>query len=385
MSRIKNISATKIPDSRGRETIEVKLETDNGQAFFDSVPSGTSTGKNEAVSLPADQAVKNVNEIICSKITGFDTSNQKQIDQLLIELDSTKNKSKLGANAILAVSMAVARSGAENSHKALFSYLNEIHNQTFNASISPSIPMPMMVIMEGGKHAPKECNLCIQEFLVMASTDKGTEILQEVEKILKKRNIKYDIGLEGAYSPQVKYDEDAIEIIQEAIKSLNLTDVKIGLDVSGSNCLANIDNIADLFLKHNLYSLEDPFAEDDWQRFSELKKMLDQTHRDYLLIGDDLFCTNKNLLQKGIEQKSANAIIIKLNQIGTVSEALEVVNLAKKNNFKCIVSHRSGETKDTFIADFSVAIAAEFLKAGAPTALERKLKYERLSQIKGEM
>ncbi len=386
MSKIIEIQGRKILDSRGKTTIEVKIRTDDGHQVFDSVPSGTSTGSREAALVEPELAISNINNIIASKIIGQEVTAQREIDQMMIALDGTENKSKLGANAILGVSLAVARAGAQAAKMPLFWHLNKLFRQISGSQLEPKLPTPMMVMICGGKHGGN--NLCIQEFLLMGTVEQGQKVWHTVEKILKKRHIAYKLGLEGAFSPDLSYDEDALEIILEALAQADLelnSDVRLGLDVAGTNCQMSNEEVLKLFDKYQLYSLEDPFGETAWHQFGQLKLELEEKGREYLLIGDDLFATHKNLLQKGITDLVANGIIIKINQVGTVSEALDVTSLAKRAGYKCVVSHRSGETQDTFIADYAVAVAAEFLKSGAPIPRERILKYKRLKEIESEL
>jgi len=386
VSIIKEVEGRQILDSRGVATVEVKIRTDDGLLATDSVPSGTSAGKNEAVPVKPELAVNNINHLIAPKIIGQDSQNQEKIDQLMLALDGTTNESRLGANAILAVSLASARVAALASKMPLFWYLNKLFNKIAGTELEPSLPLPMMVGICGGKHAKN--NLCIQEFLLIGQMEQGRKVWHQIEKILKKRRVPYSIGLEGAFSPELQYDEDALEIILAAIAEAGLQigqELRLGLDIAGNNCRLTPAEVLNLFKKYPIYSLEDPFAENEWEKFAQLKIELQETGKDYLLIGDDLFATHKNLLQKGINSLVANGIIIKVNQAGTLTEALAVVALAKKAKYKCIVSHRSGETQDTFIADLAVAVAADFLKSGAPIPRERILKYQRLKEIEGEL
>lgn len=386
MSKIIEIQGRKILDSRGKTTVEVKLRTDDGHQVFDSVPSGTSTGSREDALVEPEIAIANINKIIAEKLLGQDVANQGEIDRLMISLDGTENKSKLGANAILGVSLAVARAGAQATKMPLFWHLNKLFRQVSGAQIEPRLPTPMMVMICGGKHGGN--SLCIQEFLLIGTVEQGQKVWHTVEKVLKKRRVKYKLGLEGAFSPDLAYDEDALEVIEEAIQQAGFEvnrDVRLGLDVAGNNCQMSNDEVLKVFQRHQLFSLEDPFSETSWHQFGQLKLELQEIGRDFLLIGDDLFATHKALLQKGINDLVANGIIIKINQVGTVTEAMEVSSLAKKAGYKCIVSHRSGETQDTFIADFAVAIAADFLKSGAPIPRERILKYKRLKEIESEI
>lgn len=386
MSKISEIQGRKILDSRGKSTVEVKVLTDDGLMGIDSVPSGTSTGKHEAKLVEPDLAVKNINEIIAPKLIGESVNEQANIDKIMIELDSTSDKSRLGANAILGVSLALARTAAQAAKMPLFWYLNKLYNKLSHTNVEPALPLPMMVMICGGKHGTN--NLCIQEFLLLGNIENGINIWHKIEKILKKRKIDYALGLEGAFSPDLSYDEDAIEIILEAINETDLKygeDVNLGLDIAGNNCQIASQEIIKLVQKYNLISLEDPFGEEDWEKFGQLKVELEEENEKTLLIGDDLFATHKKLLEKGINQYVANGIIIKVNQVGTLSEVLEVIALAHKAHYTHVVSHRSGETTDTFIADLAVGTAAKYLKSGAPIPRERILKYKRLEEIEKEL
>lgn len=383
-SKIVTVEARKIMDSRGQPTVEVKIETDDGLLATDSVPSGTSTGAAEAALVEPQIAVDNVNQILAPKLKGMDVGKQQAIDRKMIEIDGTPNKAKLGANAILGVSLAVSRVGSLAAKMPLYWHLNKLFAKISGAAIEPAMSVPMMVMICGGKHGGN--NLCIQEFLTIGEVEDGIKLWQTLEKILKERKIGYNLGLEGAFSADLKYDEEAIELIIEAIAVGGLKDkIRLGLDIAGNNCQMSSEQILSLVKKYDLYSLEDPFGEKDWEKFGQLKLELKEIKDDFILIGDDLFATHKTLLQKGINQLVANGIIIKVNQVGTVTETLEVVALAKKANFSVIVSHRSGETTDTFIADLAVAVAADFLKAGAPIPKERLLKYKRLKEIDSEL
>lgn len=383
-SKISTVEARKIMDSRGQPTVEVKVETDDGLFATDSVPSGTSTGASEAALVKPQMAVDNVNQILAPKLKGMEVGEQQAIDRKMIEIDGTPNKAKLGANAILGVSLAVSRAGSLAAKMPLYWHLNKLFGKISGATIEPAIPVPMMVAICGGKHGGNK--LCIQEFLSIGEAKDGIKLWHTLEKILKDKKIKYHLGLEGAFAPELNYDEDALELIQEGIDSAGLKDkMRLGLDIAGDNCQMSSEQILSLVKKYDLYSLEDPFGEKDWEKFGQLKLELKEIKDNFLLIGDDLFATHKTLLQKGINQLVANGIIIKVNQVGTITETLEVVALAKKANFSVIVSHRSGETTDTFIADLAVGVAADFLKSGAPIPKERLLKYKRLKEISSEL
>lgn len=387
MSKIKTIEARKILDSRGKETIEVKVTTDTGLMATDSVPSGTSTGSFEAIAIEPDVAVNNVNEVIGPKLVGLNPADQGAIDRTMIDLDGTANKSKLGANAILGVSLAVSRVAAGSAKMPLYLYLNELFNRIAKLQIKPAIPLPMMVMIEGGKHA-EGSKACIQEFLCLTTLEIGERIWTRLKRLLSQENLGTKTGLEGGFTPNLEYDEDAIRLIEDAIKEEGLSipsHVRLGLDVAGNHCEMTLDDIVTLLHRYPIFSLEDPFAENEWDHWGELKLALDQRQKDHLLIGDDLFVTNEERFQKGISDFVANGIIIKLNQVGTLSETLAVIAKAKIANFTHILSHRSGETMDTFISDLAVATAAPFLKSGAPFASERVAKYNRLKEIAREI
>lgn len=351
---------------------------------IDSVPSGTSTGKKEAALADVDVACSNVNQVIAPKLLGKDVEDQESIDKTLIELDGTENKSNLGANAILGVSLASARTAAMELQIPLFQHINKLFCRMSGLAINPKIPTPMMVMLCGGKHAGSaEKSLCIQEFSVIGSLEDGIAIWHRLENMLKEKNIPFSVGLEGAFAPELESDEKAIELLSEAVeKTEDLGgDIRLGLDIAGNNCRMTNMQILEMVQKYNIFSLEDPFGEDDWEKFGQLKLELEELKKPFLLIGDDLFATHKTLLQKGITQLVANGIIIKPNQVGTLTEVFEVMKIAFKADFSCIVSHRSGETIDSFIADLAVGTGAEYLKAGAPIPSERLVKYNRLKEI----
>ncbi len=387
MSTIKNIEARTILDSRGKETIEVKVTTDSGLEAMDSVPSGTSTGSFEAIALEPDIAINNVNDLIKPKLIGLNPADQGAIDQNMIELDGTPNKSRLGANAILGVSIAVARVAAASAKMPLYRYLNELYNRISSQNLKPAMPLPMMVMIEGGKHADGS-KTCIQEFLCLTSLEIGQRIWTRLKRILNSQGLGSKNGLEGGFIPNLEYDEDGIRLIEDAIREEGLSipqHVRLGLDVAGNHCQMTLDDVVTLLHRYPIFSLEDPFAENEWDHWGELKLALDQRQKDYLLVGDDLFVTNEKRFQKGINDFVANGIIVKLNQVGTLSETLAVIAKAKVANFTHIMSHRSGETMDSFISDLAVATAAPFLKSGAPYASERVIKYNRLKEIAQEL
>lgn len=383
MSVIKDIEARKILDSRGVETIEVKITLDSGIMVTDSVPSGTSTGSFEAVAVNPNVAVNNVNSIIKTQLIGMNPSEQGKIDKLMLELDGTPDKSKLGANAILGVSLAVSRAAAAEAKMPLYMYLNALFNQVSGLTIKPAIPIPMMVMFEGGKHV-KDGKTCIQEYLCITTLENGGKIWNRLKHNLGKENFGTKLGLEGGFAPDLEYEEDALRLIMDAAneEGLNIPqDVKLGLDVAGNHCEMSQDDIMSLMQRYPIYSLEDPFGENEWPQWSQLTSTLDQLNREYLLVGDDLFVTNLEKLEKGLNKLAANGIIIKINQVGTLTETLGVIAHAQKAKITHILSHRSGETMDTYIADLAVATAAKYMKSGAPFASERVIKYNRLKEI----
>jgi len=413
MSKIKNIKAIEILDSRGNPTVQTEVILENGLSAKASVPSGASTGVHEAHELRDDnenryqgqgvlKAVNNVNKKIAKKLKGKQVTEQKVIDQLMIKLDSTKNKSKLGANAILSVSLACARAGAKVKKKPLYKYIRE----TFNFKKKKKFPIPMMNIFNGGKHA--DTNLDFQEFMIVPILDKnikekiqiGAEIFHALGQVLWQKGYDTDIGNEGGYAPDIDHSIDALDMIMEAIKKAGYEpgkDIALATDVGASilydkknkeyvfkldNSSLNSDQLIELYHtwleKYPFISIEDGLDEDD---FKGWQKMNYELGDKVMLVGDDLFVTNINRLKKGIKEKLANSILIKLNQIGTLSETVDCIKLAQKNNFKIVVSHRSGETNDAFISDLAFACEADFIKAGAPSRGERLAKYNRLLEI----
>lgn len=387
MAKINDIDAHEILDSRGKPTVEVKITTDDGLMASDSVPSGTSTGSFEAKAIDPKKAVENVNKIIKPSLVGMDPVDQAAIDQKMLDLDGTKDKSKLGANAILGVSLACARAAAMTEKMPLFWYLNKLYEKITGVKVEPQIPTPMMVMIEGGKHG--ENNLCMQEFLAIADLEKGKKVWQSVKNVLVEAGFDDKLGLEGGFAPKLKYDEDAIKFLIKGIEGAGFKipdDVKIGLDIAANHCQIGHDDVLSLYDRWPLFSVEDPEGEDDWAHWAQMKLELDQKKgKDYLLIGDDLFVTNKERLEKGINDLVANGIIIKVNQTGTLLETLQVIGMAHKAGFTHILSHRSGETMDTFISDIAVGTSAKFMKSGAPFASEREIKYRRLEEIRKEL
>ncbi len=412
MSKIKNIIAREILDARGIPTIEATVFLADGLQAKASVPGGTSKGSYEAFELRDGdkkryaglgvlKAVNKINEIIAPKLIGFDITKQKDIDAALIALDGSKNKKNLGANSILAVSLACARAAALSNKQELFSYLQE----SFSFVDKPKIPVPIFNLFNGGKHA--DTNLDFQEFLIIpkaASATKmiqmGTEIFYELGKVLKESDYDTDTGLEGGYAPDLDSSIEAIEFILAAAIRAGYKpgeDIKIGIDVGSSilydenskkyifpldNACFNSANLIGLynewFKKYPICYLEDGLAEDDFENWSKLTAELGEK---MLIAGDDLFATNSDRLRQGLKEKVANSIIIKPNQVGTLTETIDCIKLAQRHGYKVIISHRSGETNDDFIVDLAVASGADYLKAGSLSRGERLAKYNRLLEI----
>ncbi len=402
MSKIQEIIAREIKDSRGKPTVEVELKTEKG-SFIASCPSGASTGVNEALELrDADgkgvqTAIKNVNEIIAPKLVGKDPTQQKELDDLMIKLDGTKNKSKLGANAILPVSMAIARAGAAAEKLPLYSHIAILAEN----DVPLKIPFPSFNILNGGAHAKNE--LEIQEFMVVPQKSTfrenlilGSNVFNKLTDLLKETPGGVpEMGDEGGYAPQIATAEQALFLIKSAIDTHE--DVKIALDCAASEFYRDgkyepqagkqlsrgqmVEFYKDLVARFPIISIEDPFSEEDWEGFKEIKQALPET----IIIGDDLTTTNIIKIKEAESKKACNGIIIKLNQIGTVSETIEAVTLAQSYGWRIMVSHRSGETMDNFIADLSVGVGADFIKSGAYTKDVRIVKYDRLLEIENEL
>ena len=411
-TKIKNIKAREILDSRGEPTVEVELKTDFG-SFFSSVPSGVSKGKYEAVELRDGgkryqgkgvlKAVKNVNTIIAKKIKGKGVRNQEKIDQILIELDGTKNKSRLGANAILPVSMAVCRAGAAAERVPLYQYISQLYE------VEPrkvSLPNPCLLLVEGGLHANNE--LSTQEFMVSSQGSSfqqkfqiANEIYHTLGKILKKEYgaAATGIGLEGAFDvPFLKHTKECLDLILKAAKEAGSQErVQIFLDIAASSFFQDgvyqfegenltqedlLNFYQGLLQKYPILAIEDPFFEDDWTGFQIINEKLG---KEILIVGDDLLVTNLERIKQAQKKKACNAMILKPNQIGTVTETLEAAKLGQSFDWKIVVSHRAGETTDDFIADLAVGISADFIKAGAPAREERVAKYNRLLKIEEEI
>ena len=416
MAIIKAIRAREILDSRGIPTLEAEIWLDSGHYAVASIPSGTSTGKYEAVELRDNdprrfrgqgvlKAIANVNTVIAPQLLGRDPTAQTEIDQLLINLDGTKNKSKLGANAILSVSQAVCEVAAVSLNLPTYLYLAWKYG---NKDKVTKLPTPTFNVINGGKHGAG--NLDFQEFHIIPSTLKsyhealqlGEEIYQTLEQVLIDKGAIHSVGVEGGFTPNLFTNLDALEAIMEAITRTAYRfsqDVFLGLDLAASNFFKNnrytikdraqpfstqdmIAYFEELKRNYHIFSLEDPLQEDDWAGWQELTSLLSSTT---VIVGDDLLATNKDRVRKAIDMKACNAILVKPNQIGTISETVEVINLARTAGWKIIVSHRSGETNDEFIADFAVGLAADYTKFGAPVRGERVAKYNRLLAIEAEI
>lgn len=402
-----DVFGRQVLDSRGNPTVEVEVVLSDGSVGRAIVPSGASTGAYEAVELRdgnADyflgkgvlQAIENVNEVIAEELIGLEATDQLEIDQLLIELDGTPNKGKLGANAILGVSMATAHAAANALGLPLYKYIGG-----FSAR---RLPVPMMNILNGGEHADN--NVDIQEFMVMPvgadcwsqALRMGTEIFHNLKKVLKSKGLNTSVGDEGGFAPNLNSNEEALKVILEAVEKAGYTpgsDIKLALDVAATELFKDdkyhlagegrvltstemIDYYADLVERYPIVSIEDALAEDDWSGWEELTKRLGKKIQ---LVGDDLFVTNTERLAKGIEMGVANSILIKVNQIGTLTETLEAIELAKKAGYTTVISHRSGETEDVTIADLVVATNAGQIKTGAPSRTDRVAKYNQLLRI----
>jgi len=390
MAKIKNIKGRQVFDSRGNPTVEAEVFSENGNSTTAIVPSGASTGTHEAFELRDKEnknylgksvfkAVENINGPITKALKNINLTDQKNIDKTLIDLDGTEKKKRLGANAILAVSIASCKLAAMEKNTPLYKYLGK--------SKSYKLPVPLLNIINGGVHAKN--NLDIQEFMIRP--DKTNSFSEAIRRsFLVIQNLKgmvgsTNVGDEGGFAPNLQKTEEAIEIIIKAIEKSGFKpgeDISICLDVAANelNKAKTIDYYSELIKKYPIKSIEDPFAEDDWKSW---KKLTDVANIQ--IVGDDLFATNINRLKKGIEEKSANAILVKLNQIGTVTETLDAINLAQKNNFETIISHRSGDTEDTFIADLAVATKSSQIKTGSLARSERVAKYNRLLRIEEEL
>ena len=410
---ITNVKAMEILDSRGNPTVQVEVETEGGFKGIASVPSGASTGSFEAVELRdgeknrykgkgVKKAVENVNKKIAKQIIGMNVYEQQKIDEEMIKLDDTPNKSNLGANAILGVSLAVTKAAANSLGLELYQYIGGINGK--------ELSIPMMNILNGGKHSDN--NISIQEFMIMPVGDitfyerlrRGAEIYHTLRKVLKEKGYSVAVGDEGGFAPNLENEEQALDLILEAIKKAGYEpgkDIKLALDIASTEMFDEakkigkdgyyfwktkilktknemVEYLEKLCEKYPIASIEDGLAEEDWETWKVLTNKLGEKVQ---LVGDDLFVTNKERLNRGIKNNVANAILIKPNQIGTLTETLETIKMANKNGYKTVISHRSGETEDTTIADIAVGINAGQIKTGAPCRTDRVAKYNRLLYI----
>lgn len=407
MAVITDVYAREIMDSRGNPTVEVEVYLEDGTIGRAAVPSGASTGQFEAVELRDSessrylgkgvlQAVANVNDIIGPAILGFDASEQVAIDRIMIELDGTPNKAKLGANAILGVSMAVARAAAESYDLPLFQYLGGTN--------AKELPVPMMNILNGGAHADN--NVDIQEFMIMPIGATSfmealrycAEVYHTLKSVLKAKGLATGVGDEGGFAPNLGSNEEALQVITEAIEKAGLVvgkDIVFAIDAASSEFYKDgkyhlagegkvktaaemVEYYAELCEKYPIYSIEDGLAEEDWEGW---KLLTDRLGKTVQLVGDDLFVTNTERLSRGIKEDTANAILIKVNQIGTLTETFDAIEMAKRAGYTAVISHRSGETEDSTIADIAVAVNAGQIKTGAPARSERVAKYNQLLRI----
>ncbi len=413
MSIIRAINAREILDSRGNPTVEVDVFTESGAFGRAAVPSGASTGKHEAVELRDGdknryvgkgvlKAVSNVNDVIADELVGISVLEQNLIDKIMIEIDGTKNKSKLGANAILGVSLAVAKAAAMDCGQSLYRYLGGVNANT--------LPVPMMNILNGGSHADNAIDF--QEFMVMPvkadtfsqSLRMGTEIFHNLKKVLSDQGLSTNVGDEGGFAPNIESNEKAIELVLVAIEKAGYKpgeDVFIAMDAASSefyNTTEKVYHFASTGKKMSseemveywtqwsknipLISIEDGLDEDDWDGWKSLQRLSDS---DVQLVGDDLFVTNVERLQNGIDKNIANSILIKVNQIGSLTETINAVNMAKSSSYTSVMSHRSGETEDTTIADLAVALNTGQIKTGSASRSDRMAKYNQLLRIEEEL
>ena len=414
MTKIKNIQARQIFDSRGNPTVEVDVITDDNSLGRSAVPSGASTGEHEAVELRdggtdymgkgVKMAVNNVNSVIRENLLGKSVFDQEELDNLMIDIDGTENKCILGANAILGVSLAISQAAAKSKNMPLYEYIGG------NSALT--LPVPMMNIINGGSHS--DAPIAFQEFMIVpvnASSFSdamkiGTEIFHNLKSIISNRGLSTSVGDEGGFAPKLKGTEDALETIIKSISSAGLKpgdDVMIALDCASSEFFENdhydyskfegkngkilnseqqAHYLADLVNAYPIISIEDGMDQNDWDGWIHSTQILGDKVQ---LVGDDLFVTNSNILQKGIDEKAANSILIKVNQIGTLTETIKAVNLAKKNGFSTVISHRSGETEDNIIADLAVALNAGQIKTGSLSRSDRMSKYNQLLRIEEQL
>ena len=418
MNRIKSIKAIQVLDSRGNPTLQVKVILEDGTVGKAIVPSGASTGSFEAIELrdgdknrymgkSVEKAVRNINEQIAVKLAGEDVFKQNKIDKKLIEIDGTENKANLGANATLGVSLACADAAAKYLNMPLYEYIGGISGT--------NIPIPMMNILNGGKHSDNNVN--IQEFMIVPVGGKNfkemmqmaSEIYHTLKTVLKEKGVSTSVGDEGGFAPNLSSDKEALELIVTAIEKAGYKqreDVALALDVASTemheeakkkgkengylfwktgeymSTIEMIDYLEELVNEYPIISIEDGLSEEEWEGWKELTSRLGKKIQ---LVGDDLFVTNISRLEKGIKNNVANSILIKPNQIGTLTETLNAIKLAKANGYSTVISHRSGETEDTFIADLAVGVNSRYIKAGAPARTDRVAKYNRILNIEEEL
>lgn len=410
--KITDIKAIEVLDSRGKPTVRTFITVDNGMIASSSVPSGASTGKHEAVELRDGdkrhhgqgvlKAVNNVNTLIKEKVVGMQVEDIEKIDKVMIELDGTDNKGKLGANAILSVSQAAVKAAALSNNLPIWQFIQQI----FFSAQKPQFPRLMVNIVNGGKHAG--WNFDIQEFMIVPKTNIPTkstqiaaELFHQLGKNLKKQKLSTLVGDEGGFSPLLSSNEEVIDTIIKSGQEINYTnggDYELALDCASTEFFDGqkyvlkktnqemtgqqlLEYYLNMQKKYHVCSYEDPFSEDDWDNF----RTFTEKAADFLVVGDDLFVTNPQRIKKGIETKAANAVLVKLNQIGSVTETIKAIKMTKNNGWKAIISHRSGETEDSFIADLAYGCAAEFIKTGSMSRSERLAKYNRLIEIENNL
>jgi enolase len=417
MQKISSINAIQVFDSRGVPTISCKVTLEDGTSASAMVPSGASTGSKEALELrdndisyhgkSVTKAINNINNTLSSLVIGKDPNNQKEIDESLISFDNTEDKSKFGANAILAISLSVAHVAAKANKIPLYEHFSRVYKDITSESATHSMPLPMFNILNGGEHADN--NIDIQEFMIIPSGAKNftevmrwaTEIYHNLKKILQKNNHSTSVGDEGGFAPNLESNKEALKLIVDAIKETGLVpgeDVNIALDCAASEFFngkeyilkgenekltssAFVDYLDDLTKNYPIVSIEDGMDENDIEGW---KILTDRLGPNCQLVGDDLFVTNKKILKDGISKEMANSILIKFNQVGSITETIETIHYANQNNFKSIISHRSGETEDTTIADLAVGLGIGQIKTGAPCRSDRVAKYNRLLWIEEE-
>ena len=417
MSKITEIKAIQVLDSRGVPTVSCSITLDNNISAHSIVPSGASTGTKEALELRdgntdylgkgVQKAVNNINNILKPALINLDPSQQREIDNIIIKIDGTSDKSNIGANAILAVSLAVSHVAAKDKGIDLYTHFSDIYQEITNSSVKSNLPMPMLNILNGGEHADN--NIDIQEFMIIPKGAKSfkeamrwsSEIYWNLKSILKKQKLSTAVGDEGGFAPNLQSNEEAIKLIIEAVENSNLIpgkDIFIALDCAASeffdgdnynllgegrslNSESFADYLEELVDKYPIISIEDGMDENDYEGWKILTQKIGAKCQ---LVGDDLFVTNKAIFQEGINKNLANSILIKFNQIGSITETIETIKIANSNNYKSIISHRSGETEDTTIADLAVGLGAGQIKTGAPCRSDRVAKYNRLLWIEEE-